>query len=75
VKSILGMRRYVQSHVLPERFAGPNPPPYAGLPEAWFDSPEAMRNGPRGNSPPDSEWPNYCSGQKSIFTKEIVFLE
>jgi uncharacterized protein (TIGR02118 family) len=32
------MKRYVQSHILPEMFDGPNPPRYGGLPEAWYES-------------------------------------
>jgi uncharacterized protein (TIGR02118 family) len=75
VQNIKGMRRYVQSHILPAMFEGSNPPPYGGLPEAWFDSPEAMRGAPRDpNARRDTDWPNFCSGQKSVFTKEVVIV-
>ena len=76
VENIKGMKRYVQSHVLPSVFEGANPPPFGGLPEAWFDSVEAMRGAPRDpNARRDLHWPNVCSGQKSIFAKEVVIVE
>jgi uncharacterized protein (TIGR02118 family) len=76
VENIKGMKRYVQAHILPSLFEGPNPPAFGGLPEAWFDSVEAMRGAPRDpNGRRDTEWPNVCSGQKSIFTKEVVIVE
>jgi uncharacterized protein (TIGR02118 family) len=75
VQNLKGMKRYVQSHVLPAMFEGPNPPPFGGLPEAWFDSVEAMRRAPRDpNARRDTDWPNFCSGQRAIFTKEIVIV-
>jgi uncharacterized protein (TIGR02118 family) len=76
VQAIKGMRRYVQTHVLPEAFNSGIPPIYAGLPEAWFDSVEAFRGRPRDpNAPRDENWPNVCSGQKDIFTREVVIVE
>lgn len=77
VQTIQGMRRYIQAHVLPELFKGDNPPPFAGLPESWFDSLEAFRNRPPRdpNAPRDLHWPNVCSGQKQIITREVVILE
>lgn len=76
VENIAGMKRYVQSHILPAMFEGPNPPPFGGLPEAWFDSVEDMRNRPRNpNARRDEDWDKFCSGQKAIFTREVVILE
>jgi uncharacterized protein (TIGR02118 family) len=37
------LRRYVQSHVLPETY-GRRPPPYDGIALTWFDSTDAMRH-------------------------------
>ena len=75
VRNIKGMKRYVQSHILPQMFEGPNPPPYGGLPEAWFESVSAMRGAPRDpNAQRDTEWPNFCSGQQAIFTSEVVII-
>jgi uncharacterized protein (TIGR02118 family) len=76
VQAIPTMRRYVQVHVLPETFKGNSPPAFAGLPEAWFDSIEAFRGRPRDpNAPRDLNWPNVCSGQKDIFTREVVIVD
>jgi uncharacterized protein (TIGR02118 family) len=35
-----GLRKYVQAHVMPDSFQ-PDPP-YDGIAELWFDSPEAF---------------------------------
>jgi uncharacterized protein (TIGR02118 family) len=40
---IPGVRRYVQSHTLPETYAGTNAPPYDGAAELWWDDLDAMR--------------------------------
>lgn len=37
------LRRYVQSHALPETYAR-RPPPYDGIAVTWFDSTDAMRH-------------------------------
>lgn len=39
---IPGLRRYVQSHVLPELY-GRQTPPFDGAAELWFDDLDAMR--------------------------------
>jgi uncharacterized protein (TIGR02118 family) len=41
--AIPGLRRYVQSHVLPETYAGRTPPAFDGAAELWFDDLDAMR--------------------------------
>ena len=40
--AIPGLRRYVQSHVVPELY-GRQAPPYDGAAELWFDDLDAMR--------------------------------
>jgi uncharacterized protein (TIGR02118 family) len=42
VAEIEGMRRYVQAHALPETYALASPPAWDGVPQAWFDSLEAV---------------------------------
>jgi uncharacterized protein (TIGR02118 family) len=42
VAEIEGMRRYVQAHALPESYTFANPPAWDGVPQAWFDSLEAV---------------------------------
>jgi uncharacterized protein (TIGR02118 family) len=37
------LRRYVQSHALPETYAR-RPPPHDGIAETWFESTDAMRH-------------------------------
>jgi uncharacterized protein (TIGR02118 family) len=75
VRTIAGMRRYVQAHVLPERFDKDNPLHFGGLPEHWYDSLEAWQQRPRDpNAPRDLEWPKYCKGQKQIMAREIVIV-
>jgi uncharacterized protein (TIGR02118 family) len=41
--TIPGLRRYVQSHALPESYAR-RPPPCDGIAVTWFDSTDAMRH-------------------------------
>jgi uncharacterized protein (TIGR02118 family) len=41
--TIPGLRRYVQSHALPETYAR-RPPPFDGVAITWFDSTDAMRH-------------------------------
>ena len=45
VAELTGMRRYVQSHALPETYARPTPPAWDGIAKAWFDSLEAYPPG------------------------------
>jgi uncharacterized protein (TIGR02118 family) len=40
---IPGVRRYVQSHVLPELYDQHQQPPYDGVAELWFDDMDALR--------------------------------
>ena len=44
-----GLRRYVQSHVLPETYAGERTPAYDGVAELWFDSLEAWEEARRSH--------------------------
>ena len=50
VRNIKGMKRYVQSHILPQMFEGSNPPPYGGLPEPGRASRRCV--GPRATLTP-----------------------
>jgi uncharacterized protein (TIGR02118 family) len=76
VKVITNMRRYVQALVLPQSFENGNPLRIGGLPEHWHDSLEAMRNRPRDpNAPRDLDWSNFCSGQKQIYSHEVVIVD
>lgn len=75
VKAITPMQRYVQSLVLPERFAIDNPLRFGGLPEHWYVSLDALRNRPRdSNAPRDREWPNVCQGQHQVVTREVLII-
>jgi len=71
------MRRYVQTHVLPETYSSANPPACDGLAEIWYDSLETyQQNRPgAGNAPRDPQWTHYCRGQDRILTREIAFLD
>jgi uncharacterized protein (TIGR02118 family) len=40
---IPGLRRYVQSHVLPETYGAARPPGFDGAAELWWDSLDALR--------------------------------
>jgi uncharacterized protein (TIGR02118 family) len=40
---IPGLRRYVQCHVVPERYEGERPVAYDGAAELWFDNMAALR--------------------------------
>jgi uncharacterized protein (TIGR02118 family) len=76
VKRDPAMRRYIQTHVLPETYNSANPPAYDGLPEAWYDSLEAYQNRPRDPSgPTDLHWGEYCRGQEQIWTREVVLVD
>jgi uncharacterized protein (TIGR02118 family) len=69
------IRRYVQTHVLPESYDGPTPPACDGLAEIWYDSLDAYRNRPEAADPPrDPRWRDYCRGQDRILTREIALL-
>lgn len=72
------MQRYVQNHLLPEMFEGPDPSPYGGVPMAWLDSVEAMSRRPRDPRAPrntgDPEWPRVCAGSNAIFARELPIL-
>ena len=44
---IPGVRRYVQSHVVPSTYQPDSPPAYDGAAELWFDSLEAFQEAMR----------------------------
>ena len=41
--AIPGLRRYVQSHVVPATYAGDRAPGFDGAAELWFDDMDALR--------------------------------
>ncbi len=45
VNDLKGMVRYIQNHALPESYAGDSPPSFDGVPQAWFESLEAVPHG------------------------------
>lgn len=72
-----GMRRYVQSHAVPESYAGPNPPPFDGLAEAWFDSRaafEAAQRSPQWQAgTPDAR--NFLASSRNLLTTEVPIID
>lgn len=70
------MRRYVQTHVLPETYSSANPPACDGLAEIWYDSLEAYQNRPgAADASRDARWGNYCRGADRIWTREVALLD
>ena len=64
VAKVPGLRRYIQDHVLPDP-SGVNPP-YDGIAELWFDSPEAFQAGlgsPEGQAAL-ADVPNFADPEK-----------
>jgi uncharacterized protein (TIGR02118 family) len=45
VNDLKGMVRYIQNHALQETYGGDNPPSFDGVPQAWFESIEAVPPG------------------------------
>jgi uncharacterized protein (TIGR02118 family) len=77
-----GMRRYVQSHALPETYGTTDAPAFDGIPQAWFDSLEAFAarfgNHRREGAPPS---PGALDSMKtfeqpipSLVAREIVIV-
>jgi uncharacterized protein (TIGR02118 family) len=78
---LTGMRRYVQCHTLPEAYALQPPPAYDGVPEAWFDSLEAVpRRLGRQDGPPTTEanvdsFTIFEQPIPSILAREVVIVD
>ncbi len=76
---ILGVRRYVQCHVLPELYSGDGGPTYDGAAELWFDDlasmQEAMRSPERDAAVEDER--NFIDHSKvfAIVTEEKPVVE
>jgi uncharacterized protein (TIGR02118 family) len=68
------LRRYVQTHPLPETYRGPNPPACDGLATSWWDSLDAYRGRVLEPEPLDPVWTSYRGRVERIFTREIAFL-
>jgi uncharacterized protein (TIGR02118 family) len=72
-----GIRRYIQSHALPETYEAANPPAYDGLAEAWFDSVEAYESARRSR-----EWQagaadaaNFIGSSDTLLTREEAIVD
>ncbi|MFN8558438.1 MAG: EthD domain-containing protein [Dehalococcoidia bacterium] len=77
VARIPGVRRYVQSHPLPESYDGPNPPPYDGLAEIWWDDLEARARGrqtPEYRTVAEDELRFVDHGRSVTFVTEERFI-
>jgi len=68
VNDLKGMVRYIQNHALPETYAAASPPSFDGVPQAWFESLEAV---PRGLGRPRTEPPTSAASIDS----ETVFVQ
>jgi hypothetical protein len=62
------MVRYIQNHALPETYSGDNKPNFDGVPQAWFESLEAV---PSGLGRPRTEPPTSAASIDS----ETVFVQ
>jgi uncharacterized protein (TIGR02118 family) len=69
-----GLRRYVQTHPLPETYHGPSPPACDGLATSWWDSLEAYRTRVIEPEPLDPVWTGYRGRVERILTCEIPLL-
>jgi uncharacterized protein (TIGR02118 family) len=82
VNDLKGMVRYVQNHALPETYAGASPPSFDGVPQAWFESLEAVPHGlgrPRTGPPTsaasiDSE-KVFVQPIPAMLAREIVIVD
>jgi uncharacterized protein (TIGR02118 family) len=68
VQDLKGMVRYIQNHALPETYSGDNKPNFDGVPQAWFESLEAV---PAGLGRPRTEPPTSAASIDS----ETVFVQ
>ena len=68
VNDLKGMVRYIQNHALPETYAAASPPSFDGVPQAWFESLEAV---PPGLGRPRTEPPTSAASIDS----ETVFVQ
>ena len=76
---ISSLRRYVQSHRLPQQIPGFSSPPYEGVAEVWFDNLETalrMRKSPEYLEGAFQDEPNFIDtvGLTRLVTRENVVL-
>jgi uncharacterized protein (TIGR02118 family) len=76
------MRRYIQSHALPETYEGELAPAYDGVPQAWFDSLEGFpwrmvrRTGTEQTTAAAVDSANtFLQPIPSLVTREIVIVD
>lgn len=84
VAELTRMRRYVQCHPLPESYGWEEPPPFDGIPQAWYDNLEAGRPTrtprPDGEPPPPSpmiaDAANFMKPGRlpSMIAREVVII-
>jgi uncharacterized protein (TIGR02118 family) len=72
-----GLRRYVQSHVVPELYDSDTPPAFDGLAELWYDSLEA-----RAEAQATPEWraatadgPNFIGSNVGLLASEVAIID
>ena len=70
VKDLKGMLRYIQNHALPETYPGDSPPSFDGVPQAWFESLEAV---PHGLGRPRTQPPTSAASidSENVFVQPI----
>jgi uncharacterized protein (TIGR02118 family) len=81
VNDLKGMLRYVQNHALIETYGSDNAPSFDGVPQAWFESLEAVPRGlgPRTGPPTsaasiDSETV-FVQPIPAVLSREIVIVD
>ena len=79
---IAGMRRYVQTHTLPETYSKTPPPAWDGVPEAWFDNLETYpkrlgypREGPATTPGSIDSENTFVQPIPAVIAREIVIVD
>jgi uncharacterized protein (TIGR02118 family) len=82
VGEIAGMRRYVQTHTLPETYSLTPPPAWDGVPEAWFDSLDVYprrlgmpREGPATTPGAIDSENTFVQPIPAVVAREVVIVE
>src|SRR5580700_324304 len=72
-----GLRRYVQSHTLPETYDSADPPAYDGIVETWWDSVEASEQARRTpeRAAVDADQPNFIGSSFGLIAAEFALLD
>jgi uncharacterized protein (TIGR02118 family) len=82
VNDLKGMRRYIQNHALVETYGTPNAPTFDGVPQAWFDSLEAVpsslgrpRHGPPTSAASIDSEQVFVQPIPATLSREIVIID